>query len=52
MKKYTHEILKPAAILFATLTLILALGACANRDKEERETSSHTHAPGTAPHSH
>jgi hypothetical protein len=52
MKTHTKKILKPAAILFAALTLMLSLGACAQRDKEERETTAHTHAPGTPPHTH
>jgi hypothetical protein len=52
MKTHTHKIIKSAAILFAALTLLLSIGACANRDKEERETSAHTHAPGTPPHTH
>lgn len=57
MKTTSHKLLKAAAIIFAALTPMLAIGACAHHDREAIQTTqtttraqTHTHAPGTPPH--
>lgn len=54
MKTHTPEILKRAAIVFAAVLAVLSIGACAHKTEEVTTTTSstHSHAPGTPPHTH